>query len=403
MSIKILVVDDEPRLESLIRQLFRRQIRKEELTFLFASDGEDALAKLEANPDVDVLLTDINMPRMDGLTLLAKIQTIKPQINPAIVPVVISAYSDITNIRQAMKVGGFDFVTKPVDLQDLKSTVEHTIDHAQMLKQIIEDKRKAEAAIQVLNQTLELRVEERTRALLSANEALRKSNEELDAFARTVAHDLKNPISLILGYVDVLTNFSNDMSRAEIFEILRDVETHASRMSRIVEGLLMLARVRKGDVETVIVNTGEIVEQVLNSRLKEMIISSNAKIIKPTEWPLVRGHSGWVEEVWFNYLSNGLKYGGVPPCLELGAEVEAGGMVRFWVQDNGRGIADDVRSRLFTEFVRLDNIGQEGHGLGLSIVQRIVEKLGGSVGVDSSTERGSCFFFTLPQAQPLGN
>lgn len=398
MSIKILVVDDEPKLETLICQLFRRQIKAGEMIFLFASDGQEALKILEETIDIDILLTDINMPRMDGLSLLERLQEIKPRLNPGLVPIVISAYSDMENIRKAMNVGGFDFLTKPIDLEDLKVTVENTIDHAQLLKQTLEEKHQAENALRQLKDELEIRVERRTAELVEANTLLKKSNEELDAYARTVAHDLKNPLSLVLGYVDVLANFMPGMDEDEITEILNDMQQHAHKMSSIIDSLLVLARVRKGEVETTIVDMGTVVTQILQNRLDLMITETQTEIKKPDSWPLALGYISWVEEVWFNYIANAIKYGGTPPQLELGATVQTDGFVRFWVQDNGPGISEDVQSSLFTEFVRLEGTGVEGHGLGLSIVQRIVHKLGGSVGVDSILEQGSRFYFTLPSA-----
>jgi signal transduction histidine kinase len=103
-----------------------------------------------------------------------------------------------------------------------------------------------------------------------------------------------------------------------------------------------------------------------------------------------------LEEVWVNYLSNGLKYGGQPPRLELGAAVQADGLVRFWVRDNGPGLSPEAQTRLFTEFTRLDRTRAQGHGLGLSIVRRIMEKLSGQFGVESSPGQGSLFYFSLP-------
>ncbi len=115
----ILVVDDEPDLEQLVRQRMRRDIRSGKFAFLFAHDGMDALEKLKGNESVDLVLSDINMPRMDGLTLLEKI----PEVNDDLRAVVISAYGDIKNIRAAMNRGAFDFVTKPIDFKDLRTTI----------------------------------------------------------------------------------------------------------------------------------------------------------------------------------------------------------------------------------------------------------------------------------------
>jgi signal transduction histidine kinase len=105
-----------------------------------------------------------------------------------------------------------------------------------------------------------------------------------------------------------------------------------------------------------------------------------------------------VEEVWANYISNAIKYGGKPPRIELGAGPQPNGTVRFWVRDNGHGLSIEDQRRLFGEFSRLSEGQVEGHGLGLSIVRRIVTKLGGEVGVESQIGQGSMFYFTLPAA-----
>ncbi len=123
MTARILVVDDEPDLELLIVQRFRRQIRDGEFTFTFADDGVNALAALAADPGIDMLLCDINMPRMDGLTLLARLQ--EQEDNRA--TVIVSAYGDMANIRTAMNCGAFDFVTRPIDFADLEATIGKTL------------------------------------------------------------------------------------------------------------------------------------------------------------------------------------------------------------------------------------------------------------------------------------
>jgi len=106
--------------------------------------------------------------------------------------------------------------------------------------------------------------------------------------------------------------------------------------------------------------------------------------------------------VWVNYIANAIKYGGSPPCIELGATPEDKGQVRFWIRDNGHGLNKKAQARLFTAFTRLDETKSQGHGLGLSIVKRIVEKLGGEVAVESAgiPGQGSIFSFTLPAGKP---
>jgi len=130
---KILVVDDEDDVAQLIRQKFRRQIREQEYEFVFAQNGIDALSKLQENPDTEMVFSDINMPEMDGLTLLEKLD----EISPLLKTVIISAYGDMANIRTAMNRGAFDFITKPVDFQDFEQTLIKTLNFCQQLKDTI--------------------------------------------------------------------------------------------------------------------------------------------------------------------------------------------------------------------------------------------------------------------------
>lgn len=126
----ILVVDDETDLEMLIKQKFRKQIRENRYHFVFAINGNDALMKIQENPDIDIVLSDINMPEMDGLTLLTKLS----EISPLIKSVIVSAYGDMDNIRTAMNRGAFDFVTKPVNFDDLELTMNKTMEHVTQLR-----------------------------------------------------------------------------------------------------------------------------------------------------------------------------------------------------------------------------------------------------------------------------
>ncbi len=130
---KILVADDEADLEVLIKQKFRQKIREQKYEFLFASNGNDALEKIQNNPDVDIVLSDINMPEMDGLTLLTKLG----EASPLIKAVMVSAYGDMDNIRTAMNRGAFDFVTKPVNFEDLELTIDKTIQHVSQIKETL--------------------------------------------------------------------------------------------------------------------------------------------------------------------------------------------------------------------------------------------------------------------------
>ncbi len=132
MAVKILSVDDEADLESLLTQYFRRKIRKGEYEFLFAHNGLEALTMMLRHPDIEIVLSDINMPEMDGLTLLARINEMR---NPALRVIMVSAYGDMGNIRQAMNNGAFDFATKPIDLDDLSITIEKAVKQIEFVRQ----------------------------------------------------------------------------------------------------------------------------------------------------------------------------------------------------------------------------------------------------------------------------
>lgn len=226
---------------------------------------------------------------------------------------------------------------------------------------------------------------------------------ELDAFAHTVAHDLKNPLGMIRGYANMLSTDFEALTLSDIMQYLDHIELGVEKMVTLIDELLLFASVRRLDsVPSSPVEMKPIVAEAL-ARLRWIIEENKAEIILPETWPLAWGYPAWVEEVWTNYLSNAIKYGGKPPRVEMGATVLADNRVQYWVRDNGEGIAEGDISRLFKQFTRLGDMRVTGHGLGLSIVSRIIEKLGGTVDAESTVGEGSTFSFTLPQALSGGN
>jgi len=244
-------------------------------------------------------------------------------------------------------------------------------------------------------------ITERKRAeveLQQYSRQLQERNEELDAFSHTVAHDLKNPLGTILGFADLMLENYSELSKDEILNYLKIIISDSNKTQQIINSLLLFAGIRKSEIQTEELNMGNIIDETIK-RLRISIEKSNAKIIKPDVWPVAKGYAPWIEEVWINYLNNAIKYGGSPPQIEIGVETDKAehvpkGMLRFWVKDNGPGISDGNQKLLFKKFERLDQVKTEGHGLGLSIVSRIIEKLGGQVGMESNN--GSFFYFTLP-------
>jgi PAS domain S-box-containing protein len=229
-------------------------------------------------------------------------------------------------------------------------------------------------------------------ALVRSSAALREQNEELDAFAHMVAHDLKTPLTVITGHAVLLRAGHEDLRKG-----VDAIERSSQQMVRIIDELLLLAKVRQTDERGQPLDMAAIVAASLRD-LAELVGQHGGEVIVPPSWPAALGHAPWVQQVWVNYLSNALKHGGRPPRVELGASVQGDGLVRFWVKDNGRGLTADERARLFAPFSRLA-VRTDGHGLGLSIVRRIVEKMGGTAGVESAGRgTGSTFSFTLPPA-----
>jgi len=231
---------------------------------------------------------------------------------------------------------------------------------------------------------------------------LKERNEELDAFSHTVAHDLKTPLSAIIGFSELLKDNLSNFSEIEINDYLNTIFRGGMKMQQIIEALLLFANMRKKEVDAVEIDMEEIVAESI-SRLSHLIESSGAEIIVPKKWPKVEGYASWVEEVWTNFISNSIKFGGKPPRIKLGFGNQhikniPKGMICFWIHDNGDGISAENQALLFKKFERFDHLKNDGHGLGLSIVKRIVNKLGGEVGVksDSNPEDGTLFFFTLP-------
>ncbi len=224
---------------------------------------------------------------------------------------------------------------------------------------------------------------------------LKERNTELDAFAHTLAHDLKNELSKIVGHSEVLADDLEELSRDEIIYGVRIISSSSQKLSSVIDSLLLFSSVRGLEqVELCLLNMEDVVLEVM-SRLLHMTEEYKAEFSIQDEWPSAWGYAPWVEEIWLNYITNALKYGGTPPHISLGADNVNQGKVRYWVRDNGAGLTPEEQRQLFVPFERLRKHGK-GHGLGLSIVRRIVNRLGGEVGVESDIGKGSTFYFTLP-------
>ncbi len=357
----LLIVDDFP---ANLSNLFA-YLRKVGFNVNIAESGEDALEEITYSKP-DIILLDVMMPGLDGYETCHHLKANKETCD---IPVIfMTALIDTADKIKGFEMGAVDYIIKPIQQEEVLARITTHITFSKLQKKF-----KKQAV------------------------ELRQQNRELEAFAHTIASDLKNPLNTISDLCDTL-NLEGTLSSQEGQETLQTIQQFSHKTVNIIDSLLVLANVRN---QTVIMEPISIMGKIINQvqeRLAHKIKEYQGEIIVQTSWPTALGYSPWIEEVWTNYISNGLKYGGLPPRLELGATEQAeNGYFRFWVRDNGRGLTEEEQNQLFVPFTDMAQARIEGHGLGLSIVQRIIEKSGGKVGVESEFGKGSTFYFTLPE------
>lgn len=352
----------------MLSQRFRHKIKDGAYQFRFATSGQEALALAETETDFDVLLLDINMPDIDGLTLLGRLPTLLPHSRA----VIVSAYGDLANIRQAMNKGAFDFVCKPINFADLDATIEKTAQHVQQLR---------EAAQVKLISDLKAR------------------------FFDNIAHEFRTPLTLILAPLETLLLASLP---EEARHDLRLVERNARHLLTLINQLLELSRLEAGQVRV----TPQ--AHPLGMQLQELVESfqpvARQQAIELSYHSTVAG-DWWcdaekIASIAYNLLANALKF---MPALEacpaaprrVAVTLTQSPAVALTVADTGSGIAEASLPRIFDRFYRAPaeaNARPLGVGLGLALVQELTLLLGGEVAVESRTEEpaGTTFRVSLP-------
>lgn len=358
----ILIVDDNPtNLSVLFEYLSGLGFR-----VLSAESGESALRRVQyATPDL--ILLDIMMPGLDGYETCEQLKKID---SLAHVPIIfMTALHDAQSKVKAFNSGGVDYVTKPFQQEEVLARI------------------RTHIRLRELQRSLEARIIERDGMI-----------EDLNAYATIVADHLRGPLNTIVGISDALISSEEIVAPEDHLEMIRHVHHSGVDLSNIVEELLVLSSIRSEEIELEPILMIEIIERARRRLTKfEEKIGLEIEIPEPLFDAL--GVPNWIEEVWVSLLLNGIKQGGRPPRLMITAEELANGYVRYSVWDNGEGFENPSPQSFFNE-----SAGSEG-GLGLCIARKIIEKLGGDIGMESKKGEGSRFYFTLrihhvPELQP---
>ena len=353
MKTKILLADDEEDLEDLFHQLFYNQIQSQTYEFFFARTGLEALALLEQQPDMDVLITDINMPGIDGLALLGKV----PTLNPVLRTIILTAYGDMANIRTAMNRGAFDFLTKPINFLDLEATLTKAIRSANHYRE-----------------TLELRAVDAMKTRFFAN----------------ITHELRTPLSLIVVLIDKLleTLPLSPLYQQPLLAIQRNV----SQLLRLINQLLDINKLEAHQMEldNEVGDLPSFVEQIVDLFRPSAEIKQLA-LIYTTDMPsgtYLFDADKW-EKILYNLLSNAIKFtrtGRITVSL-----TQTPASVQLSVSDTGIGIPADKLPHIFNRFYQVggpsvDSLRRrayEGTGIGLALVHELTGRLGGRVWIES--------------------
>ena len=350
----ILVVDDEIDLEPLLLNWFRRKIKDSAYAFHFAHNGYEALTILRNEPTIDLLLLDINMPEMDGLTLLTKL----PAVNPLLLVVMVSAYGDMGSIRTAMNRGAFDFVCKPIVFSDLEITIEKTANQVRQMRE---------------------------------SHQLKVIDELKTRFFDNITHEFRTPLTMILAPVEQLLKRFQDS--VELQHSLGIVERNARQLLRLINQLLDLAKLESGHL-TVSLQAGDpgnFVGQIVGA-FEAIAREKNLTLIYENELAdYYTFDAEKLEQIAHNLIANALKF---THAGKVTVRMSAGSMVQLTVTDTGIGIVPEKLPYIFNRFYQIQQPGingsapsyqfaHPGTGIGLALVKDLAELMGGSVSVDS--------------------
>lgn len=318
----------------------------------------------------DIILCDIMMPDMNGTEV---IEALRKNITTRLIPFIfMTALSGRQNIRTGMDLGADDYITKPFTRIELIKTVSTRL-------------KKAENIIELTDST----ARERTAQL-------NYTNRELEAFNYSVSHDLHAPLRALNGYANMLTEDYSDLLDSEGKRMLNAIIEQSKKMGDLIDDLLSFSRITTNEIKISVINMHDLVFDVYNDLSADQ---DKARIdFRISEIDSIYGDAAMIKQVWVNLISNAIKYTSkiINPVIEIGSTNTETETV-FFVKDNGAGFDMEYYDKLFSVFKRLHSARQfEGNGVGLAIVQRIVQRHQGRVWAESEVNKGAAFYFALP-------
>lgn len=373
---RVLIVDDEAaQVLALVRTLSHEGYEP-----AGAACGEEALQHLRS-ARYDILVTDLLMPGMNGVELLRAAQAMDADL----VGIVMTGHGTIDTAVQAMKSGALDYILKPFNL----STIVPVLERAMTVRNL-----------RLENAALTHRVAERNAQLEDANRQLRAANGELEAFTSTVSHDLRQPLNAMVGFADFLASEKPGVLNAAQKEYLGDICTAGHRLFQLIDDLLRFSGVGRQELVRESVDVGALVAHVVQE-LRATRDRGDLEVRVAVLPPAV-ADPRLLRQVFINLLANAFKFtrDSHPAVVEIDGR-RNGDDSTYSISDNGVGFDMSNAAKLFGVFQRLHTQEQfEGTGVGLSIVQRIVERHGGRISAEAQAGKGARFVFTL-RSPPL--
>lgn len=377
----ILLVDDKLANLIVLKELLDRQDR----LFLTAQNGEEAL-KIALNQDVDLVILDVQMPGMDGFEVA---QILKSNKRTKEIPVIFASAEkkEHHSIMKGFEEGGVDYLFKPLNAEITRAKVAVLLKIQMQKKELLEKNASLEKADQ--------RIRELNADLQTNLEQMEAVNRELESFSYSVSHDLRAPLRALSGYSQILEEDYNAVLDDEGKRILGNIRQSASKMGHLIDNLLEFSRLGRKEVKKTDIDMHELVESILREIHAGNDVRTNICL---QQLHHVKGDYSLLTQVWINLISNAIKYSSKKekPEVEIGCKRESD-MITYYVKDNGAGFDMKYADKLFGVFQRLHSNDEfEGTGIGLAIIQRIINKQGGKVWAEAKKGEGAVFYFTLP-------